>query len=86
MWRRSVRKCITMPCAPAPSQTLAASVNTNPVVVRRLLLALRRAGLIETFAGMVISTAYKDAVGMVVLIGILLFAPMGLFGRAGRQV
>ena len=33
------------------SQTLAASVNTNPVVVRRLLLALRRAGLIETFAG-----------------------------------
>lgn len=33
------------------SRTLATSVNTNPVVVRRLLLALRRAGLIETFAG-----------------------------------
>ena len=33
------------------SQTLAASVNTNPVVVRRLLLALQRARLIETFAG-----------------------------------
>ena len=33
------------------SQTLAASVNTNPVVVRRLLLTLRRAGLIETFTG-----------------------------------
>jgi Rrf2 family protein len=33
------------------SQTLAASVNTNPVVVRRLLLALRKAGLIETFTG-----------------------------------
>jgi branched-subunit amino acid ABC-type transport system permease component len=43
-------------------------------------------GLIETFAGMVISTSYKDAIGMVVLIVILLFAPMGLFARAGRQV
>jgi Rrf2 family protein len=41
-------------CSPGEvidSQTLAASVNTNPVVVRRLLLALRRAGLIETFTG-----------------------------------
>jgi branched-chain amino acid transport system permease protein len=43
-------------------------------------------GLIETFAGTVISTSYKDAIGMVTLIVILLFAPMGLFGRAGRQV
>ena len=33
------------------SQALARSVNTNPVVVRRILLSLRRAGLIETFAG-----------------------------------
>jgi Rrf2 family protein len=33
------------------SRTLARSVNTNPVVVRRLLLALRAAGLIETQAG-----------------------------------
>lgn len=33
------------------SQTLATSVNTNPVVVRRLLLALRRAQLIATQAG-----------------------------------
>ena len=43
-------------------------------------------GLIETFAGMMISTSYKDAIGMVVLIAILLFAPMGLFTRPGRQV
>jgi len=33
------------------SRTVAASVNTNPVVIRRLLLALRRAGLVETSAG-----------------------------------
>ncbi|TCT05507.1 branched-chain amino acid ABC transporter permease [Aquabacter spiritensis] len=43
-------------------------------------------GVIETFSAMFISTSYKDAVGMVVLILILLVAPMGLFGRAGRQV
>lgn len=33
------------------SQELATSVNTNPVVIRRLLLALRRAGLVETYTG-----------------------------------
>ncbi len=43
-------------------------------------------GLIETFSGVLISTAYKDAVGMVVLIAILLLAPSGIFIRAGRRV
>src|SRR5436190_13590309 len=33
------------------SRTLARSVNTNPVVVRRLLAMLRRANLFETCAG-----------------------------------
>ncbi len=33
------------------SQKLAASVNTNPVVIRRILLGLRRAGLVETRTG-----------------------------------
>jgi Rrf2 family protein len=33
------------------SGTVAASVNTNPVVIRRLLLALRQAGLIATCSG-----------------------------------
>ena len=43
-------------------------------------------GLIETFGALVISTAYKDALGMIVLIGVLLLAPSGLFGRAERRV
>ena len=43
-------------------------------------------GIIETFSGMLISTAYKDAVGMVVLIVILLFMPSGLLARDGRAV
>lgn len=33
------------------SQELAESVNTNPVVIRRLLLGLRRAHLVETYTG-----------------------------------
>jgi Rrf2 family protein len=33
------------------SAALAASVNTNPVIVRRLLLALQRAKLVETCKG-----------------------------------
>jgi branched-subunit amino acid ABC-type transport system permease component len=43
-------------------------------------------GIIETFSGMLISTAYKDAVGMVVLIVILLFMPSGLLARDSRAV
>jgi len=43
-------------------------------------------GLIETFGGLVISTAYKDALGMIVLIAVLLLAPSGLFGRAERRI
>ncbi|MCI0538250.1 MAG: Rrf2 family transcriptional regulator [Verrucomicrobiales bacterium] len=36
---------------PVTSRRLAASVNTNPVVIRRLLLTLREAGFIETRKG-----------------------------------
>lgn len=43
-------------------------------------------GLIETFGALLISTAYKDALGMVVLIAVLLLAPSGLFGRAERRI
>jgi branched-chain amino acid transport system permease protein len=43
-------------------------------------------GLIETFSGVLISTAYKDAVGMVILIAILLLMPSGIFVRPGRRI
>jgi len=36
---------------PVTSARLAASVNTNPVVIRRLLLSLQRARLVETRKG-----------------------------------
>jgi len=36
---------------PVTSGLLASSVNTNPVVIRRLLLALQQAGMIETRKG-----------------------------------
>src|SRR6266568_9271654 len=36
---------------PVTSAMLAGSVNTNPVIVRRLLLALQRARLVETRKG-----------------------------------
>jgi branched-chain amino acid transport system permease protein len=37
-------------------------------------------GLIETFSAVFVSTAYKDAVGMILLILILLTWPQGLAG------
>ena len=43
-------------------------------------------GVIETFGGVLVSTAYKYALGMLVLIAVLLLAPSGLFGRAERRV
>jgi branched-chain amino acid transport system permease protein len=43
-------------------------------------------GLIETFSGTLISTSYKDAAGMLLLIVILLAAPSGIFVRAGRKI
>jgi DNA-binding IscR family transcriptional regulator len=36
---------------PVTSARLAASINTNPVIVRRLLLSLQRARLVETRKG-----------------------------------
>jgi branched-chain amino acid transport system permease protein len=35
-------------------------------------------GLIETFGAVFVSSSYKDAIGMIVLIFILLVAPQGL--------
>lgn len=36
---------------PLPSEVMASSVNTNPVVVRRVLGVLRRAGLVRSWEG-----------------------------------
>jgi branched-chain amino acid transport system permease protein len=42
-------------------------------------------GLIETFSAVYVSSAYKDAIGMVLLIAILLFLPSGLVGLWKRR-
>jgi branched-chain amino acid transport system permease protein len=42
-------------------------------------------GLIETFAAGFVSTSYKDAVGMILLILILLAWPEGLVGLVRRR-
>jgi len=42
-------------------------------------------GLIEVFSGAIISTGYKDAVGMGLLIGLLLIWPTGLAGIFGGK-
>ncbi len=52
------------------SGALAASVNTNPVVVRRLLLALRRARLIETYAGKYGGARLRKKAGRISLLDI----------------
>jgi branched-subunit amino acid ABC-type transport system permease component len=42
-------------------------------------------GLIETFSAVYLSSAYKDGIGMVLLIFILLFSPTGLVGLWKRH-
>jgi len=37
-------------------------------------------GLIETFSAVFLSSAYKDGIGMILLIAILLVLPSGLVG------
>ncbi|BBO00093.1 Rrf2 family transcriptional regulator [Sporolactobacillus terrae] len=43
-----------------PSDDIAASVNTNPVVIRRILGMLKRAGLIRTTAGKAGASLTRD--------------------------
>lgn len=47
------------------SKTLAASVNTNPVIIRRLLLTLQRAQLVETRKGPGLGTRLSRAPGRI---------------------
>jgi DNA-binding IscR family transcriptional regulator len=49
------------------SSLLASSVNTNPVVIRRLLLALQRGGLIETRKGVGSGSCLSRAPGKISL-------------------
>jgi branched-chain amino acid transport system permease protein len=42
-------------------------------------------GLIETFSAVFVSSAYKDGIGMLLLIAILLFLPSGLVGLWQRR-
>jgi branched-subunit amino acid ABC-type transport system permease component len=42
-------------------------------------------GLLETFSAVFLSSAYKDAIGMILLIGILLVLPSGLVGLWQRK-
>ena len=42
-------------------------------------------GLIETFSAVFVSSAYKDGIGMVLLILILLVSPSGLVGLWKRS-
>lgn len=41
----------TMNPNPVTSELIASSVNTNPVVIRRILAALRRAGIVKSHPG-----------------------------------
>jgi branched-chain amino acid transport system permease protein len=38
-------------------------------------------GVIETFGGFYISSSYTDAIAFIILIGVLLLRPQGLFGE-----
>ncbi|MCT4780854.1 Rrf2 family transcriptional regulator, partial [Exiguobacterium antarcticum] len=46
---------------------IAGSVNTNPVVIRRLTGLLRQAGLLQTVAGKTGATLTKDAAAITLL-------------------
>lgn len=52
---------------PVTSGLLASSVNTNPVVIRRLMLALQEAGFIETRKGAGRGSRLKRAPGRISL-------------------
>ncbi|MCI0659313.1 MAG: hypothetical protein L0170_19845 [Acidobacteria bacterium] len=41
-------------------------------------------GILETFGAIWISSSYKDAIGMILLIVILLIFPQGLLGLVGQ--
>ena len=59
---------------------LACGSNYNRSQDGLLLVGSKGSGLIETFSAVFLSSAYKDGIGMLLLIAILLFMPSGLVG------
>ncbi|MGE6555744.1 Rrf2 family transcriptional regulator [Exiguobacterium artemiae] len=57
----------THPDQALSSEYIAGSVNTNPVVIRRLTGLLRQAGLLQTVAGKTGATLTKDPAGITLL-------------------
>jgi Rrf2 family protein len=54
--------------APATSDWIAGSVNTNPVVVRRILSALSKAGLVKSQRGIAGGSSLAEAPGKISLL------------------
>ena len=43
-------------------------------------------GVCESFFAVYVSYAYRDALGLLILVLVLLLRPQGLFGEKGREV
>ena len=51
-----------------------------------VLIAALLLGVCESFFAVYVSYAYRDALGLLILVLVLLLRPQGLFGEKGREV